>query len=335
MVGIMRFSIIVPIYNREKVLEKCIDSLINQTFKDIEIILIDDGSDDRSFSICKSYEEKDKRVRSLHVKQGGVSRARNTGIALSNGEYLIFVDSDDYVEKTMCERFNDIIMNQNPDVIIGGYHLHCKSHTGVVRVSLDNSFEFHDGKEYLIKAIKSRRFKASVWGNVFKNDGILGERIRFDEELSYHEDMDIMYRLLANVHRIFLSDDPLYHYMLLENSLMYSDDNAKKKHDDMVVVLKRLLLANDSEADKCSKDAIYSQISKCFINSCIYNRVSRPSFTDVTIKHLLTYEFGLKERINVLLFILWPQMYIALFDMYVKLFNDGIRHINIRKWCNG
>ena len=109
-------SVIVPVYNVEKYLNKCVDSIINQTFKDIEIILVDDGSTDSSPKICDDYTKVDSRIKVVHQKNSGLSAARNTGIRQSSGKYLAFIDSDDYISKDFCEILYNSITREKADV---------------------------------------------------------------------------------------------------------------------------------------------------------------------------------------------------------------------------
>ncbi len=111
-----KISIIVPVYNVENYLKKCLDSIVNQTFKDIEIILINDGSTDNSLNICKEYAKKDHRIRLINKPNGGLSSARNVGIDLSTGEYLGFVDSDDWIALNMYEKLYNLCKIFNADI---------------------------------------------------------------------------------------------------------------------------------------------------------------------------------------------------------------------------
>lgn len=114
----MLISIIIPVYNVSLFLEKCLNSVINQTFKNLQIILVDDGSTDNSGIICDNYSKKDSRIEVIHQKNKGLSEARNTGLSLARGEYITFVDSDDYIElDTYSTIFKAIIENKNPDLI--------------------------------------------------------------------------------------------------------------------------------------------------------------------------------------------------------------------------
>ena len=114
----MKISIVVPVYNVENELSRCIDSLINQTFKNIEIILVDDGSTDSSPLICDEYSKKDNRIIVVHKSNGVLSDARNVGIEKSSGEYFLLIDSDDYIDVDSCERFEEIICATNADIIV-------------------------------------------------------------------------------------------------------------------------------------------------------------------------------------------------------------------------
>ena len=113
-----QISIIVPVYNVEKYLSRCIDSILNQTFDDFELILIDDGSPDHSGAICDDYAKKDNRILVIHKENGGLSDARNAGINIASGEYIMFVDSDDYISKDMCEILYQRIIKDKSDMAL-------------------------------------------------------------------------------------------------------------------------------------------------------------------------------------------------------------------------
>ena len=115
----MKFSIIVPVYNVEKYLNQCVDSIMNQTYKDIEIILVDDGSPDNCPKMCDEYKEKDSRIKVIHKPNGGLSDARNEGLKVVSGDYIAFIDSDDWIELDAFENFFGAIEKFNhPDVLI-------------------------------------------------------------------------------------------------------------------------------------------------------------------------------------------------------------------------
>ena len=113
-------SVIVPIYNVEKYLARCVDSIVNQTYKNLEIILVDDGSPDRCPQMCDDYAEKDSRIKVVHKKNGGLSDARNAGMAVATGEYISFIDSDDWIETSMFELLINNIFQYDCEISCGG-----------------------------------------------------------------------------------------------------------------------------------------------------------------------------------------------------------------------
>ena len=115
-------SIIVPIYNVEKYLDRCIQSILNQSYENLEIILVDDGSPDRSSEICDEYRKSDQRIKVVHKENGGLSDARNAGLILAKGKYIIFLDSDDYIEHTMVEDAVTVLEKNDSDIVIWGYY---------------------------------------------------------------------------------------------------------------------------------------------------------------------------------------------------------------------
>ena len=121
-----KISIIVPVYNVEKYLERCINSLVHQTMKEIQIILVDDGSTDKSPSICDDYAKKDKRILVIHKENEGQGIARNYGLARASGEYVCFLDSDDYYELDTCEKLYEILKETNADMCCFGYQINDK-----------------------------------------------------------------------------------------------------------------------------------------------------------------------------------------------------------------
>ncbi len=125
----MKISIVVPIYNAEKYLDRCIQSILNQSYKDLEIILIDDGSTDSSNKICNNYQKRDNRIKFISQKNEGVSAARNRGISEATGEFIGFVDSDDYIQPNMYETLYGLINKYNCDISICGYFIEYPEYT--------------------------------------------------------------------------------------------------------------------------------------------------------------------------------------------------------------
>ena len=207
-------SIIVPIYNVEKYLSICIDSIVHQTFKEIEINLVDDGRPDKCGIICDSYASKDSRIVVIHKKNGGLSSARNAGIDIAKGEYLMFVDSDDYVEPDFCEKAYHFVIDNNVLCASFGYYEHWN----------DRTDRFHTSKEKMISAkdaIKSLIILDDViynfaWNKIYHKS--LFNNIRYPEG-RYYEDQGTTYKLFDAAKKIYVAPSMLYHYNRRQESI--------------------------------------------------------------------------------------------------------------------
>lgn len=176
-------SVVVPIYNMGKSLSTCIESILVQSFTDFEVLLIDDGSTDNSIEICNEYAQKDSRVRVFQKKNGGVSSARNLGIEKANGEWITFVDSDDFIP---VDALLNLSKNDCEDLIIGGY----KNHISDELISLQNETTIVKGVdlgEFLSLNINTSLFR-TPWCKLFKKEIIIRENLKFDSSLIFGED---------------------------------------------------------------------------------------------------------------------------------------------------
>lgn len=216
-------SVIVPIYNAEQYLEKCIDSIINQTYTNFEIILVNDGSTDNSGSICDEYAKKDSRIRVIHKENGGLSSARNVGLDNANGEYVSFVDSDDWIEQDMLETLYNSCEENNAEISCGGrYDVYPKS--TIVGLCPKNS-ECISRIEMIKKLFASVECDCSVCDKLFKRS--LFNEIRFPIG-QINEDEAIFYNLLGGATCIALVNKPLYNYFHRASSISTSDFTERK-----------------------------------------------------------------------------------------------------------
>ena len=207
-------SIIIPIYNVEKYLEKCLDSILNQTYKNLEIILIDDGSTDNSPNICNSYCEKDKRIKIIHKNNEGVSSARNKGIELSKGKYIVFIDSDDYVSNEHIEVLYDCIISNNVDLVIS--NLIDISEDGII-LNNEEKESFLMNKDQCLKELLSEdNFYHLCCGNIYRKD--LLEKIRFNCKYRIAEDLDFLYRYIKQISSAYFLSKNTYYYLKREGS---------------------------------------------------------------------------------------------------------------------
>lgn len=218
-------SIIVPIYNVEKYLNKCIDSIINQTYKNIEIILINDGSEDNSGKICDKYAKEDSRIKVIHKKNGGLSDARNVGIDASQGDYIAFIDSDDWVDLYMIERLYNLIIQHKADIVQGDY-IEVYDEDNILKNITKEEINFYNSNQMLEYLYGEKYVKTVVvWNKLYKKE--LFDQIRFPKG-RLHEDEFTTYKVIHRANTIIDSNLPVYYYRQRESSIMNSDFNIKR-----------------------------------------------------------------------------------------------------------
>lgn len=207
-------SIVVPIYNTEEYLRKCINSIINQTFKNIEVVLVNDGSTDSCGKICEEYAARDNRIKVIHKENAGVSAARNSGIEICTGEYIGFVDSDDWIEKDMFEILYDTVNRNNSDISI------CNIYDDK-RIDIEPYEVYtYDKDNFCIEMFTGNSFEGYLCNKLFKAE--LFEFVRLDEEIGIIEDLLLIYNILKSRNTISATyiTKGLYHYIERENSAL-------------------------------------------------------------------------------------------------------------------
>ena len=210
-------SIIVPVYNTEKYLTKCLDSLINQTIKNIEIICINDGSTDDSQSILEMYQKIDKRIRIISKINGGLSSARNIGIEHAKGQYIAFVDSDDFIELNTYE--GSLSHFGNPKVDLVYFSTHLVYEVNVDRIQDEQYFEHkHHGLVSLSNDVMTK-MDVCTWNKIYKLSIIKKYKIRFPDGLWY-EDNPFFWSYALVSDSAFFMNDKFYHYLIRSNSIM-------------------------------------------------------------------------------------------------------------------
>lgn len=214
-------SIIVPVYNVEKYLKKCVDSILNQTFKDFELILVDDGSPDSSGAICDQYAEKDSRVKVIHKKNGGLSDARNAGIEVAKGKYLGFIDSDDYIAEDMYELLHNNIVRENADLSICGIYDVYKGETPKILpefrkvcTKVETMKLILDANVISVHAV-NKLYKKELFDSIKYPVGIITE------------DAAIILEIVDQCEKIIIESTQKYFYFHRENSI--SSANFSKK----------------------------------------------------------------------------------------------------------
>lgn len=205
-------SIIVPVYNADKYLNNCIQSILNQTYTELELLLIDDGSTDQSRSICDDYAQKDSRIRVFHKNNGGVCSARNLGLDNAKGDWIGWVDSDDYVDVRMYELLYEAAHNKNADIVYCDYYGQVKS---IMPPDTINKTDFI--RNYLLYVPVN-----SLWATLAKREIYVKNNIRFNENNNMGEDLLITSKLYYYADKRAYVAKELYYYMTNENSICHS-----------------------------------------------------------------------------------------------------------------
>lgn len=208
-------TVIVPVYNTEKYLYRCIDSILAQTFTNFELLLIDDGSNDASGQICDEYTTKDNRVRVFHKKNGGVSSARNLGLDNAIGKYIMFVDSDDYMMPGMLEVMLSALESKKADLVVCGT---METGGGYWRPVADVDYSINQLNDHFVTLLHTELL-SPPWNKILKKK-IIGN-IRFSEDISFGEDLLFNIQYLKKCETIsFIKEAPFYHEKENENSLV-------------------------------------------------------------------------------------------------------------------
>lgn len=214
-----KISVIIPVYNVEEFLEECILSVINQTYKNLEIILINDGSTDKSGYICDEYKKKDSRIKVIHKSNTGVSNTRNIGIDKATGIYLMFIDSDDYIELDTCEVLKNYMEKEKSDIVICSHYR--KKHKKRKKI-----IKNYDSREGIKQILLQKDLETSPCGRLFRKS--LFKNIYFPEKIKIGEDLATIYRIFDKANKITFISDEKYFYRIRKNSAMTSKFDKKK-----------------------------------------------------------------------------------------------------------
>lgn len=217
-------SVIVPVYNVDKYLKRCLDSIISQTYKNLEIILVDDGSTDTSGEICDEYAKLDGRIKAIHKENGGLSSARNAGLDIMTGEYVTFVDSDDYVSNDYVNLMYSQICKHNADIAVVSFKMFFDGDCECIYDDVP-TITVYNQKNAIRELLHIAKIKQSAWGKLYCSE--LYKTIRFPYGKLY-EDLAVIYKIMLKANKTVYIDAPLYQYYIRENSIMQSDFSTKQ-----------------------------------------------------------------------------------------------------------
>ena len=229
-------SVIIPVYNVEKYLSECLDSVINQTYKNLQIIIVDDGSTDFSGKICDVYAEKDNRITVVHQKNAGAGAAKNTGLELIDGDYFSIIDSDDYIELDMYEKMVNSLEKYNADIV------QCLFRNVFVNDSFDRKYKIKGNypkvltsKSFLKEYLYDWKY-AIFWNKLFKSS--LLKEIRFPVGRKIDDEF-FTYKLVCSAKKVVNIDDILYNYRMRKTSVMNENDSDRLIYDRIDCFIER------------------------------------------------------------------------------------------------
>lgn len=212
-----KVSVIVPVYNMEKYLSRCLTSLINQTIDDLEIIVVNDGSTDKSDEIIKEYKKANNNIRYVTKENGGLSSARNFGLLYATGEYIAFLDSDDYVDRNMYKKMYEKAKEHNSDYVECDFLWQYDDHQ-----KIDTGIRYTNKKEMFVTA------RVVAWNKLIKREIILENKLQFPVGL-YYEDVEFFYKLLPHINSFDFVEEPLVYYVQRETSIVNKQDSRTKQ----------------------------------------------------------------------------------------------------------
>lgn len=304
-------SVIVPVYNTEKYLDECIQSILNQSFTDFELLLIDDGSTDRSGAICDQYAAKDERVRVFHTENGGVSSARNVGLDEAKGEWIAFVDSDDWVKSLFLENFIRYV--DDVDIIISYSEIETKNGIHKIEISSEGIVTNTNFHELFTKY--GMTVNTTSWAKLYRKDLIEINKIRFDNRIKMGEDTVFLYTCLLKAEKIFVLNKTDYYYRDRSESLskkIYWVDNELAGYNQLSFVI-RELISRKSIRDNEALNKLYSIIAYYVVRvlECLYKkevpfskRISIVKYLDFSFLNYIGYnrvqKFLLKNKLYIL-----------------------------------
>ena len=291
-------SVIVPVYNTSKYLEECIISILEQTYKDFELILIDDGSKDNSLQILKKYESIDQRVKVYRQANHGVSYTRNRGIDLATGDYIMFIDSDDWIESKTLQTLIEAMKKYNVDTVRGNYFVNREKEETVGNDFFEKNEIVYDKNQIndkIIPALISNQMKSFSCLYLIKSS-ILKKNIYYDEKIQMLEDQIMCLKLLTKINNIAFISDPLYHYRVNESSVTVKLDCIKQNIQSTIKA--NNIIANFLLENKFNQRYIFL-LNKAHINLIIreFYRLHSNNLLDI---EFLKYIRNLRETKDIL-----------------------------------
>lgn len=318
-----KISVIVPVYNCDKFLDTTINSIVNQTYKNLEIILVDDGSSDSSPLICDNWAEKDRRIKVIHKSNGGASSARNAGLDCATGDYIAFVDGDDYIDHDMYEIMLGHIVQYDADAAACGMVRENKNAPDEEWGSADAEIEIVDNTELLRKVGQASGILPVSPCNKLFSRKVIGD-IRFDISLKYAEDVLFNYFAAKNIKKMVTQNVARYHYVNNSDSVSHIvfDEHRFDEHRVMDIIINDAK-DNNEIIDYCIQGDVLKSLRT--VKRMMVSKNETDKFNDIrnrilSYKHTVFHSgiFSKATRFKVLFIWLFPGIYKKFIAFYGK-----------------
>lgn len=306
-------SIIVPVFRVENELPRCMESLLKQTERNIEIILVDDGSDDGCPALCDFYAEQDSRVQVIHKPNGGLSDARNSGMDIMRGKWCLFVDSDDYLDIDACERLLAVAQKAgNADIVVGECEEHHGDTSDFQRHTNLKDGKVYSGSEYMKCAIPNGEFYMPACFNLYRTEWLQKHQFQFAKGL-LHEDLEWTPRVFLTGPRVVYMKNAFYHYVIRDGSICRSKDFSKNAADSMIIFREwKELFASISDVEL--QRLLNGFLCKSFIHTCALYQVENGFIKcGINRKFLLYKSRGIRAKCMAGLMAMCPTIYYWLY----------------------
>ena len=320
-----KFSVVIPVYNVDKYLEECVNSVLSQSYDNIEVIIVDDGSTDSSPKLCDKISNRDNRVKVIHKKNGGLSSARNCGILEAQGDYLIFLDSDDYwKDLSLLETINRCISENKVDLLCFGYQEFDDTIKKFGKALFNEKlfFDNHSSKESIVyKALKTGVYVSSAWVKVLNRRLVIDHDLFFVENTT-SEDIDWSARVLINANDILIMPKNAYVYRQRAGSIAHS-----LKTENLLMLannIKRCVKLGEDIPDKTFRGIYWNYVSYQYctflINACKYNNndVRKIIHEMKNLNWLLKYHLNKKVKMVYILNLLGFKTMCKVMGIYGK-----------------
>lgn len=300
-------SIVVPIYNVERELDRCMRSLLQQTYTNIEIIMVDDGSPDLCPQMCDDYAKLDSRVKVIHKCNGGLSDSRNVGLRYATGEFIMYIDSDDYIELDSCER---LINEVRPDVdfVVGVIKEVREQQISYQRRSTIKVGKVYNSKEFIIESIKANEFYAPAVMNLYRREFLINNNLFFKEGILF-EDHQMLPRLYLAAKKIVYIDYAFYNYIIRSGSIMTSgasEEKVKMSLDIYREWFENIHYINDKSLQKY----MYGILIRYYLSNARVRKIKGWNIEGFNVVFLLRNALNFKEMIKIMAFTLFPNFYL-------------------------